>query len=199
MGHQRIAPSRPIHCSRNSEDLEGAVLEWLQWYYEGSGKAQEEIARTHLAQNWNRPYEHRHPKRLTRKSAADNGGHHIIPKLNMAFKRDTELQTEARPIDMGVFSETLGTHKALPSSHPKWSRHMKQDRGYITSATDRNQFDCLPNARKLAKYEHSCSTEPKVKYIDPRELTRFPSIGYSSGVHDFAADCHGALEEFLVE
>jgi hypothetical protein len=160
MGHQRIAPSRPIHRSRNSKVLKGAVLEWLQWYYEGSGKAQEEIARTHLAQNWNRPYGYRHPKRLTRKSAADNGRHHNLPKPNMAFKRDTESQTEARPIDMGVFSETLGTHKALPSSsHP----------------------------------------EPKVKYIDPRELTRFPSIGYSSGVYDFAADCHGALEGFLVE
>jgi hypothetical protein len=183
MGHQRIAPSRPIHCSRNSIVLEGAVLEWLQWSYEGSGKAQEEIARTHLAQNWNRPYEYRHPKTLTRKSAADNGRHHIIPKLNMAFKRDTELQTETRPIDMRVFSETVGAHKALPSSsHPRSSRHMKQDRRYITSVTDLDQFDRLPKARKLAEVEHSCSTEPKVKYIDPRELTIFPSISHPSGV-----------------
>jgi hypothetical protein len=192
MDHQRIASSRPIRRSRNSKVLAGAVLKWLQWSYEGSGKAQEEIARTHLAQHWNRPYEYRHPKRLTRKSAADNERHHIIPKL--------KLQTDARPIDMREFSETLGTHKALPSSsHSRPSRHMKQDCGFITTGTDPDQFDRLPKVPKLAGLEHSRSTEPKVKYIDPRELTRFPSNDHPSGVYAFVTDCHGALEEFLVE
>jgi hypothetical protein len=199
MGRQRFAPQQPspnsrriTHRFRNSNVLEGPALAWLQWPYDTSGKAQVEIARTHLAQIWNQPHEYRHPKKLTRKLAAGNEGYRIVPELNMAFMRDTKSRTETRPIDMRMFPQTINRHRILPSSsNPRSSRHMRQDRGYITSATDLDQFDRLPKDPKLVELEHSCSTEPKVKYIDPRELTRFPSIGHLSGVYTFAADCHG--------
>jgi hypothetical protein len=76
---------------------------------------------------------------------------------------------------------------------------MKQGCGYIASVIDLNQSDLHSEARKLAEWEHSCSPAPKLDYIDPQKLMRFPSIGRSSSEYAFAADCHGGLEECLVE